>query len=941
MTFTAIKSTGEGRISLRLVVEGSVVQWVTSPAMVQQLSDGRVRLDGLKVDGITLDEIVDFAKAKITLKPFEAKIVDTPIDGLLDTGHGPVLPGSFVFGGGAQKTTYFSPGAPYYVTDVDASIPVQSTAGFASSGQIWLNRECITYTSVDATHFLGCTRGAWDTAAQYHYGPDGATSGLVLPEVTDRPVIFEQRRAYLFIYGDGDNPQGDGTQIWQGTLAREPRMTDAITWSLSVNPITMTWAQDVGADLKDAFAPRGAYYPFDSCFFIRLWRSSNQLASNIGTPVDIKVTGFAEDNTGVATLINNAIAASTASGYGVTCRADAATGIAFELLTGAGGANRFVGLWAFSRVDGTHGNMGIFPGGPTFPLRKSTDGTADMSTVGPTAATSASTLYGFPVSASPAELIHGRVAAPGFCPRGGVVTAAGYGHGYRYPDGSFHPGDTRIDLLTDTTAQATYPSNRIYLSHGVSATGLTSVFCSWETGDPPVQENVTVINSDAGENWIEVDNGTLVRDFAGAADLPSFRGARVYGTGINLKGLRDVMIADSPAGSATGATPEIRSTDFGSWAIADTVGGSGATVQQRAYVVLQPIKLEDLFAGEAQLLGCYFGLDVNGRVELRQVGVPTSYTPTAIDATAELTSKAWSTWERNARGAVNEVVIRTGYDPMDNDWKGQPIVERNIASFGRNPIPAPVEIKPYSNPSGAGFVVLGSFGPTVGVADYTRLAQNLLAVYGYPSITITVCVPFTKFDVLTGQLVQLTSVTLPDGTYGQRGLVGRSGIVIGRRWNLEEGVGYLTVLITEANVAGYTPATRISAISLVGGTTYDLTIDPSNPTGYADAAFWSAIETLAAGNDVTCRWRQWNTTSVAANVSGRFIGVVAGKLRATFTGAISLAAGTFNFCFDTPAGSPIGSPDEASQRIYTYLASSAGRIDWNDGTTSRARVEAP
>jgi hypothetical protein len=39
------------------------------------------------------------------------------------------------------------------------TIAVASTTGFAASGGFWLGREHITYTSVTATTFVGCTRG--------------------------------------------------------------------------------------------------------------------------------------------------------------------------------------------------------------------------------------------------------------------------------------------------------------------------------------------------------------------------------------------------------------------------------------------------------------------------------------------------------------------------------------------------------------------------------------------------------------------------------------------------------------------------------------------------------------------------------------------------------------------------------------------------------------
>ena len=54
------------------------------------------------------------------------------------------------------------------VSSADVSIPVASTADFASAGKIKIEEEVIAYTSKDATHFLGCTRAQDNTTAAAH-----------------------------------------------------------------------------------------------------------------------------------------------------------------------------------------------------------------------------------------------------------------------------------------------------------------------------------------------------------------------------------------------------------------------------------------------------------------------------------------------------------------------------------------------------------------------------------------------------------------------------------------------------------------------------------------------------------------------------------------------------------------------------------------------------
>jgi hypothetical protein len=54
------------------------------------------------------------------------------------------------------------------INSTDATITVDSTAGFATTGTILINQELITYTGKTATTFTGCTRGTNGTVAASH-----------------------------------------------------------------------------------------------------------------------------------------------------------------------------------------------------------------------------------------------------------------------------------------------------------------------------------------------------------------------------------------------------------------------------------------------------------------------------------------------------------------------------------------------------------------------------------------------------------------------------------------------------------------------------------------------------------------------------------------------------------------------------------------------------
>jgi len=55
------------------------------------------------------------------------------------------------------------------IDDSVTTIPVSSTEKFLSSGTIFIDNEAIRYKSKDATNFLNCQRGSFDTSASNHF----------------------------------------------------------------------------------------------------------------------------------------------------------------------------------------------------------------------------------------------------------------------------------------------------------------------------------------------------------------------------------------------------------------------------------------------------------------------------------------------------------------------------------------------------------------------------------------------------------------------------------------------------------------------------------------------------------------------------------------------------------------------------------------------------
>jgi hypothetical protein len=139
-----------------------------------------------------------YTSADFTTNTFEVKSVPTfstftvtmPSNesGTGVTGGGTLTTTPYIFIGPTFQTPAFGFGTGYWggsiptsyttllngaINDLVTTITVDSTAAFSSSGRINIGTELITYTSKNATQFLGCTRGANGSTAASHL--DNAT----------------------------------------------------------------------------------------------------------------------------------------------------------------------------------------------------------------------------------------------------------------------------------------------------------------------------------------------------------------------------------------------------------------------------------------------------------------------------------------------------------------------------------------------------------------------------------------------------------------------------------------------------------------------------------------------------------------------------------------------------------------------------------------------
>jgi hypothetical protein len=149
----------------------------------------------LQFSGLTVIESASFLDGVNNVEPISLEVVD--YDGAFT---------SVIRHNSARSFTRI--GAP--VSTGATAITVESVNGFASSGEIYIGRECIHYTSTSSTQFRGCTRGYRNTTRQSFRSITETHPPVRSPVFDGFPFMnIKGQRANVY-YGvyDPENPTG-------------------------------------------------------------------------------------------------------------------------------------------------------------------------------------------------------------------------------------------------------------------------------------------------------------------------------------------------------------------------------------------------------------------------------------------------------------------------------------------------------------------------------------------------------------------------------------------------------------------------------------------------------------------------------------------------------------------------------------------------------------
>lgn len=873
MSWSRNLATGLGAVAYRLQIEGLGYEFVSYNEMEKTTSDGRVRFSGLIIDELMIEEDVDIAHGDIEAGSITARVLDT-----LKTNY-------------ATKAFAWRPDTRATLT-ADLAVggttaTVDSTVGFAVGDVIHIGTEALYVDAVASGTTLTVTRAYWNTIDQAHYaGNTGRLSGSYVYRT--RPTTIIGRRVRLFAYGAGDDPQSDGTLIWRGVCLTDAALDDdGSSFTVHIDPHVALLNQDMGADLEDPVSPRGIYYPYVYALRIEIDEG--------GTPYYKTFAGFYRDNAELGATVQAWFDSVVSSLTLTRIEFVAETNDWYLRLQPSAGtvALDYLAFRITSVIDGGASTTIVDEDSPTRSWGRQVDGS---------------------------DLVSGDWYEVRL--DGGPEGARGVPRGYY---GTTDYGPNSLAGLSGSelpdTAAADAPTSRVYLGGTLVVT--TADELRFDFGDDSGMRLRTGVSAvSASERWAESAPGAAFFTFT-PANLPEISAQRLIATG-GLRDFRDALVALTPSLANLGALPFVTATDFGEWSAAPDAERSRPIAASRSYVNAQPVNLKEFLAEECKLRGLFPHLDIQGKITLSPIVLPSDVSVPDHVLTEDdiLISDGWPTWERIARGSINAVRLLTGYSARNDEHEGPTYNVQDQGARAERKKSLTLEIAPYSQEQRDAAI---SFGAST--EQLIDLAAPVIGVFGGDYAMVSLDVPLTRFDILVGDVVEVTVPHLPNVLTGGRGATVR-GMVTGRRWDMRAGRGTLTMIVGLARATGWAPSVGVASQS--GATTeWTLTVAKSDPLG-TETDRWASGEALSDHfvQGYRIRIREWDDPAPTV-IEGEVTDVDDGASAIAVALDASWTPGSSLWVLEYAAAGTIDS--DSTQAQYAYLGGADGFITWTDG----------
>lgn len=810
-TFDEVKQYGDGALDFRLEVEGWPAEWVTNTRITHaDGADGRAVLGGLHYDGIEISERIVMAESLLQVKPIAFKI--TPPYKYVD--------GSTQW---TDEDTYWLAREADPVETINVALAYDATTISFTSGSAWGNGTVffLGTETIRVTNWPTIDRGIWNSQAQAHPLESFGRSFDVYT-YNEIPPTMEGRRVWLYVYGEGDSGAGNGTCIWRGMVVRVPFLAGGAmpnTWVIDCQNISHVLSQNVAGAIETANVV-GIYHHNQCPFTLTAHFDGVEYGPAWYVGIDINEANFISS-------VNDWIDA------------------VFTAWDPVGLANYFSFFGIVKTTDGlqlmavrsTDPNVVFITqlGSPLVGFALAGSNGRDWKAF--------ATAIGIP-SLDPSET--------GYVPLTMDPEVIAYDTGYAYQGAPVMVlGDAR-PMLHFSVQRAFTPSTdllrpplRIHID--TDFTGVNAVYISG-TRKPGGIFNVLASGVESGIYWIEVEDWRSTAQVVTASGLTVVDPLTVAGCLGYLNGETEIYaIRNYDAGRVDDfiRALKVAARDFGNTGDTPFVTASDMTdlepvsvhglARWRVYSFLRRRKLIDIITSELRFINHFLRLDIQGKID--SAALPRWTEATAVDELYEIDgssiltqsdgSGSAPTYTPNRDGRITMVQIQHRYLPRDDEWDDKPAVffDPKATSIAKTRGKAPDEIKLYSTPAApAGSGELEELEKQV--------ARPRLAFFSRTYGVVKVEVPFTKFDVLCGDIVSLTHEDIPDGE-GARGVDGRRGVVIERAWNMDGAKarrGEFTILLTPRGVVGYAPSAILVAAENVSGNTWLLSFAMNTAT---------------------------------------------------------------------------------------------------------------
>lgn len=913
MTWSRITATGRGKLRFRLSIDGCQYEPVTDIAMARTVTadNNRVRVVGLNRKGLKDEWESMPERGTVKAKGFTASIADPK-------------------GTWRSQLLKLPQAETWLDTDVSTSattVVVKHVAGF-SAGAFHLGTEALTCTSATTltggtSGFFGCTRGIWNTVPQAHFAGDGEK--LTYAEVLDRPRTLEGRLARLYAYGDGDDPQGDGEQVFLGVVATEPAATDPVNLEITIDHINRILEQPLGADLGDDVEVTGIYRPFP--FNFRLWRGSNgygpgDLTGNRGsfqTAVGYVSAGFWTDQAAWGRSLVAAL--DTANALFTATYAWTTPGFIVE---GDDDGYRIGwksdGQWSSfdttpfpkDKLEGHYFNRCEYVNGEYFPGEALPQSN------------------GVQYFAKPEPLDTSRPSG-----RGGDTTGSGNIKGVRTVPRGYH-GYISSD-------PATTPPSRLYLnSVPDNLTDLDYCFIDWGTEGGEVlpggatgipQYRISAASS--ASRYIETWPVEYIDRFYTSENIPKVKFARLYASG-HLGNLVSNLATNAPASANRGAYPNITTAAVSTSAWVANVGAVATYdyLSNREWASNKPLRLDKVLQEGCKLLGMTMTTDANGKIIPKRMVMPSASDPTVATLTAGdiVMSTGWPRWEPNHLGALHSVLCSPNYDPATAKHTEPAIYMIDQRAKSKNPVAQTLKCTPYGHYP----------GKTPPHAEFLEYFKPTLRLFGnaYQIIDI-VCTLKHAISPAPGDPIKLTCPHIPDWTAGTLGVTALPCIVLARTREWDRGLVRLRLMALGQRVYGYTPSLGINSLdSGTDGTTgpFTYTVSLSDPEQHISSTNWEENSNAITDYYATSyrvQIRPWNRNA-GSYIAGTVSDVTASTITITWDSAVTHQPeiGTYYWVIDYARSSDASL--HADQQPWAWFADETYTFDLV-GATANAR----